>query len=93
MVHVILGAALGCFCHGIRRLALGADEENAAALGNRVAHENERLVQRRDGLGQVHDVDAGTLAVDVRLHAWVPAVGLVTEVNASFEQLTHCEVR
>ena len=44
-------------------------------------------------LGKVHDVDAGALAVDVRLHAGVPAVGLVTEVYASLEQLTHCEVR
>jgi hypothetical protein len=37
-------------------------------------------------------VEIGFLAEDVTIHLRVPAVGLVTEVRASFEQLAHREI-
>jgi hypothetical protein len=92
MVHVILCATLGSLGDRLCSLTLGANEENAATLCNRVANLDECLVQQRDRLGQVHDVDAGTVAIDELLHLRVPAVGLVTEVDASLKQLTHREL-
>ena len=92
-VHVILGRALGGISHLLRRRALGADEQHAAALGHGVRHGDERLVEQRNGLREVDDVDAVAAAIDVVPHLRVPAVGLVAEVHASFEQLTHGEIR
>ena len=34
-----------------------------------------------------------TIAEDVRLHLRVPAMGLVAEVNASFQKLAHRKIR
>ena len=48
-------------------------------------------MQQRHGLGQVDDVDAVARAVDVGLHLGVPAMGLVAEMNARFEELAHGE--
>ena len=54
-------------------------------------HGLQRLVEHRHGLRQVEDVDAVAVAVDVFRHPRVPALGLVTVVNASFKKLTHGE--
>ena len=93
MVHVILSATASSFGNRLLSLTFGAHEQDPSTFCDRVAHKDQGLVQRGDGLGQVHDVDSRTITVDIRLHARIPAVGLVTEVNASFEQLTHVEVR
>src|ERR1700722_14715261 len=50
-------------------------------------------MQQRHGLGEVDDVDVGPRAEDVALHLRIPAVSLVAEVGASFEQLSHGEFR
>src|SRR5258708_29753717 len=42
---------------------------------------------------QVDDVDSVTFAKDVFLHLWIPALGLVPEVNAGFEQFFHANGR
>src|SRR5258708_14763569 len=42
---------------------------------------------------QVDDVDSVTFAKDVFLHLWIPALGLVREVNAGFEQFFHANGR
>ena len=44
-------------------------------------------------LGQIENVNAGPLAENVPLHLGVPEVSSVSEVNASFEKLTHREFR
>src|SRR6478672_9086371 len=48
-------------------------------------------MQQRRRLGQVDDVDVVAGAIDEGRHLGVPAVRLVTEVNASFQKLTHRE--
>jgi hypothetical protein len=73
-------------------LTLGADEQDAAALGDGVADNLQRLIQHRNSLRQVKDVNAVAVAVDVFTHLRVPALRLVTIVNASFQQLTHGEL-
>ena len=89
MVHVILGAALGGIGHGVGRLALGADEQDATALANHVADRLQRLVHQRHRLREVDDVDLVAGPVEERGHAGVPAMGLVPEVDAGFEKLAH----
>ena len=92
MVHVILCAFFGRFGHGILRLTLGAHEQNAPALGDRVAHGFQRCVQHGHSLGQVKNVNAIAVAVNELAHTGVPTGGLVAVVNASFQQLTHREL-
>jgi len=92
-VDVVLGRTLGCVSDDFRSLALGADEQNAAAVGNGVADDLQGARQHRYGLSEVDDVDVVTIAENVRLHLRVPAVRLVTEVNASFQKLTHAKIR
>ena len=62
MVDVILGAALGGGGDRLGRLALGADEQDAAAAGGDFAQGDQRLVQQRHGLGQVENVDVVALS-------------------------------
>ena len=92
MIDVILRAGLGGIGDRLRRLALGADEQHAAALGDHVGHRKQRLMQERHGLGEIDDVDVVAGAVDVRRHLRVPAMGLVTEMHASLEQLAHSDI-
>jgi len=89
MVDVVLGRALGRLGDTLGRLALGADEQHAPALRHHVADLDQRLVQQRHRLRQIDDVDVVAHAEDVGRHLRVPAVALVTEVDASLEQLTH----
>ena len=93
VVHVVLRRPLGRVRDRLLRLPLGADEEDAPALGHGLLHRVQRLVEQRHGLGQVDDVDAVAVAVDVRPHARVPAVGLVAEVDAGFQELAQGEFR
>ena len=73
-------------------LALGADEQHATAGGRHLAHLDQRLMQQRHRLREIDDVDVGAGAEDVAFHLRVPAVGLVAEVGASFQELTHREI-
>ena len=93
LVHVILRRTLGSISNWLCRLALGANEKNAATIGYSVRNRLQSAVKRRHSLAEVDDVNAVTLAIDVALHLRVPAVGLVTKVNSSFQELTHREVR
>ena len=90
-IDVILGRTLGGIGDLLLRGALGADEQNAAALGNSLRHSQQRLVQQWHGLREVDDVNAIARAVDVQLHLGIPAVLLVAEMDACFQKLAHGE--
>ena len=92
MIDEVLRAGLGGVGDGLGRLALGADEQHAAALGDDVGHRKQRLMQERHGLGEIDDVDVVAGAVDERRHLRVPAMGLVTEMHAGLEQLAHSDI-
>ena len=49
-------------------------------------------MQHRDGLGEVDDVDVVANAVEEGRHLRVPAMLLVAEMDAGFEQLAHGKV-
>ena len=91
-VDVRHAGAGGFFGDGILRLPLGADEEDERTGGGEVGDELRRLFEHLEGLLQVDDVNAVPFAEDVLLHLRVPALGLMPEVNASFEQFFHSDV-
>ncbi|CDK01395.1 exported hypothetical protein [Microbacterium sp. C448] len=70
-------------------LLLRADEEHGAATGDRLLDEVVRLVDVRQRLLQVDDVDAAALGEDEALHLRVPPTRLVSEVHARIEQLAN----
>ncbi len=77
------------FSNRLLRLTLGADEQHLAARTHGRFDEIERAREQRHGLRQVDDVNTVTRAENIRLHARVPAVGLVAEVSAGLDQLLH----
>jgi hypothetical protein len=40
---------------------------------------------------EIDDVDTVSLSKNETLHSWVPAMGLVTKVNACFKHLAHAD--
>ena len=79
------------FLHDLLRLALGAHEEHRATARNRVGDEVERALEESRRLIEVDDVDAAARAVDVRAHLRVPALRLVAEMDAGFEERANTE--
>src|SRR3712207_2689130 len=73
------------------RLALGADEQDRTAVGDRLLDELVGVVDVPERLLQVDDVEAVALGEDEPLHLRVPATGLVPEVDAAVEQLLHAD--
>ena len=57
MIDEVLGGALGGFGDAVGGLALGGDEQHAAAAGDRVGDLDQRLMQHRHRLRQIEDVD------------------------------------
>jgi hypothetical protein len=51
--------------------------------------EVHRVVEQRNGLLEVDDVDLAAGAEDVRRHLGVPVAGLVAEMDAGFQHLAH----
>src|SRR4029077_11815835 len=68
-------------------LLLGPDEEHRTAARRDVADEVPRVVEQAHGLLQVDDVNAVARGEDIRLHLWIPAAGLVSEMDAGLQQL------
>src|SRR5690606_561889 len=68
-------------------------EEHPSALCDSVGDLFQCLVEQRHSLRQVDDVDVVARAIDVGRHFRIPAMRLVTEMNASFEKLAHAEFR
>ena len=87
LVDVGLADARRLLGDDLLRLLLGADEEDRAAVGDRLLDEVVRLVDVRQRLLQVDDVDAAALGEDEALDLRVPPAGLVSEVDAAVEQL------
>ena len=89
VVHVEHAAAVGFFENRVLRLALGADEQDALALGREIGNERGSFFKELQRFLQIDDVDPIALAEDVLLHLRIPALGLMTEVHASFQKLFH----
>ena len=68
-----------------------ADEHHAATIANHRTQEIQGIVQHRNGLFKVDNVNIATLAVDVRGHLRIPETGAVTKVRAGLEQFAHID--
>src|SRR5690606_30491015 len=91
--HVRTAGALRLLGHDLLGLALGADEQNGAAVGRQAPQVRHGLLEQRQGLFQIDDVDLVALAEDVRAHLGVPEAGLVAEMHAGLQHLAHGDVR
>src|SRR5690606_27462375 len=68
-------------------LLLGADEEDALATGDHLPRHLLRELDLPLRLAQVDDVDAVALREDELAHLRVPAARLVSEMDASFQEV------
>src|SRR5207302_3093673 len=73
-------------------LAFSADEQEGFSLGSQVLDVPGRFLEHLQRLLKIDDVDAIALAENEFLHFGVPALGLVPEVDARFEQLLHGDI-
>ena len=89
LVDVWHATFLGVRADRILRLALGADKQNPATIGDEVANEGVGRLNLFESLLEVNDVDPRPLAVDKTLHPRVPATGLVSKVDTRLKQLLH----
>ena len=89
LVHIGHAGLLGVGTDGVLGLALRADEQHPAAIGDEIADERVRGFDPLERLLEVDDVDTRPLAVDESPHPRVPTAGLVSEVDTCLEQLLH----
>ena len=74
-------------------LLLRGNKKDVLASENSVAEELGRLVEKRDALGEIDDVDTVALVEDVVLHLRIPALRLVTEVETSVKHILKANSR
>src|SRR6266545_2154395 len=89
LIHEVHAGALGLLGDGFLGLLLGPDEEDLSSVGGHVANERVRLLDARERLLEVDDVDAIPLHEDEALHLRVPAARLVPEVDPGLQELLH----
>ena len=92
MIHIGHAAANAFVADGVARLTLGADKQNLAAVRRHLAEKIQGLAVHRQSLLEVDDVNLVALPEDIGSHFGVPVAGLVSEVHASFQHLTHRNV-
>jgi len=82
-------ATLGLTLDVLAGVALGANQQDLAALGGEAAEVIHRVVEERLRLLEVDDVDVVARAEDVRGHLRVPVAGLVAKVDTGLQHLAH----
>ncbi len=86
-------ATCGFFGNRLAGGALGADKQYRATLARHAADEIQRILEQRQGLFEIDDVDLAPGAEDVGFHLRVPVAGLVTKMYAGFKHLAHGDFR
>src|SRR5688500_6677436 len=79
-------AALGLLLHDAGDLRLRADEEDAVAAKDDVAHELLRQLELAEGLLQIDDVDPVALREDEAAHLGIPTARLMSEMDSCGEE-------
>ncbi len=93
LIDIVHAAARRFLGNGFLRLPLGSDEQNRFAARRHLAHVAHRVFEQLQSLLQIYNVDPIAFAKDVFFHLWIPALGLVPEMNACFEQFLHANRR
>ncbi len=89
LIHIVHAAPLRLLGDSFLSLALGSDKQDGLALRSHLGHKTHGVLEQLQGLLKVNDVNPIAFAKDVLFHLWIPALGLVPEVNAGFEQFLH----
>ena len=89
LVDVELGTPPRCLRNRLLRLALRSNKKDAAALRHRFKDRMQGRIQQRHRLCKVNDVNSVPFAVYELTHERVPAVRLVTVVDAALDELAH----
>src|SRR5439155_1181116 len=84
--HIKLAALLGRFFDRVLRLLFGANEQYPAAFADGLVEKTARGFELSEGFAEVDDVDTVAGIKDERSHLGVPTTGLVSEVDARFQQ-------
>ena len=95
VVDVVLSGCFGSFANGFLRLTLAADEEDFFVFTSESGKEVGCFIEALDGFFEVDDVNAAFILHEVRLHFWIPLLGLVSVVDASLDHIfdefvNHC---
>jgi hypothetical protein len=90
--NVVLVAARRALLNDFLGLLLRSHEEHVAPASGDFADQLAGLLQHGERLLEIQDVDLVLLHEDVLLHLRVPALGLVPEVNARFQERSQCHV-
>ncbi len=89
VIDVILAATTGVFGDRPGSPALGADKENTATACSDISDLGKGPIEHRHGLLKIENMNPVAGAKNIRRHLGVPATGVMAEMNASFEELTH----
>ena len=89
--HVIHAGVFSGFANDLLRLALGADEQDLAAVDHGALQKVARICDLVDGFGDVDDADTVLGTVDIVFHFGVPTFRLMSKMTSRFEQIFDCE--
>jgi hypothetical protein len=89
LIDIWHGRAQRFLLDRIARRALGADEQHGTAVGYDLLDEGGRISKQRLGLLEVDDVDLVAFAENERFHLRVPEAGLMSEMDARLQHLSH----
>src|SRR5690606_18593247 len=82
----------GFFSDDLAGGALGAYEQDLVLAGSQLLNEGQGLVEHRQGLFQVDDVNLVARAENVLAHFRVPVTGLVAEVHTGLQHIAHVDL-
>ena len=71
-------------------LALGADEQDRAAVARKLPHKSGRCLKLIERALEIDDVNLVAVAENERRHFRIPEARLMSEMNTGFQHLTHC---
>ena len=89
MAHVRHTATFGVLFNDLARSALGANEHDLVFVFSQPADETQRVIERRDSVLEVDDMNFIARSENVLIHLRVPEASLVAKVRAGLQQLAH----
>jgi hypothetical protein len=89
LVDIAAFTPAGRFPDDILRLLFRADKQDIFTRLGHTLEELKRFLENLDGLLQVDDIDAVSLAEDILLHFGIPPFGLVAKMNTRFQEFFH----
>ena len=93
VIDVILVGLQSGICDGLPCLFFCADKECVSAIGDDIMNSLQGPLEQGSGFVEVDNVDAISCTEDVAFHFGVPTVCCVSEVNASFDELSNSDRR